>query len=238
MEWRGGNADSGSMSAAADFIPREDDALLAYAQQFGGEAYSWWSAQGIDNAEAFAVFGLTTEYQAALEGNVAAQNAARAAKQSKDAARARLVSQIRLVARQLQGQPQMDNASRALIGITVRQGRTGETPVPSSAPIAHVAQIERLRHVVAFTDSATPTRMAKPKGAWCCEVRLKLVASDESAPIDPATMQPLALATDGKVIADFELTHKGKQAVYVMRWVNAKGAGGPWSEEVRAMVAA
>ena len=229
------------MTSGAHFIPREDDQLSLWASNFASEAYSWWSAQGIDNPEAFALFALSEAYSAALAENIAAQAAARAAKQNKDAARGALEAQVRLVARVLQAQPNMTNEDRALIGITVRKTSAGALPVPASAPLARVAEIERLRHVVKFVDSASPTKSKKPRGVWCCEVRLKLVgpaSENANAPQDPATMQPLALSTDGKVIADFEVQHAGKQAVYVARWVNGTGEGGPWSEEVRATIAA
>jgi hypothetical protein len=226
------------MASGSDYIPGEDGALALWAEQFAAQAVTWYSERGIDNPEAFGLFKLVTNYQQALASSVAAQAAARAATQAKQEAREALEELSRVVARQLQAQPQMSNDARALIGITVRKRNTGGTPVPPSAPLGRVAEIQRLRHVIKMSDSTNPQRSGKPRGVWGCEVRVKLVPLTETAPQDPRSMTPLALATDGRVVADFAAEHAGKQAVYALRWVSGTGTPGPWSEELRAVVAA
>ena len=55
---------------------------------------------------------------------------------------------------------------------------------------------------------------------------------------DPLTFRFLALTTKPTARATFRPADGGKRAVYMTRWVNARGEPGPWSEVCSATVAA
>lgn len=242
------------MTAAHDFIPREDDQLVQWLLHFAGGAVDWYNSQGIDNKDAQALLVKAPLFAEALAAQVAALAAARQATAEKNAVRDEVVALARVVARQLQVAPGMTNGVRAGMGLPTRRevidgvrvggwrgNRAGAGNVggaPLTKPVARVDRIVRLRHELRLTDSESPTRAAKPRDAFCAEVRLAIVDVHHDAPLDPATMPTLALVTDGKVQAEFASENKGKQAVYAVRWIGTTGEPGPWGEEVRAVVAA
>ncbi len=244
----GVGADGACMPSAPHYMPRDDDALALWLVQFAGGAADWYNSQGIDNKDAQALLVAAPEFAAALANSEAAMAAARQAVADKNDVRERVVALARLVARQLQVAPGMTNGARAGMGLPtrretidgVRVGRTaaGAAGAPTTAPVARVEKIIRLRHQLRLTDSASPTRAAKPRDAFCAEVRLAIVDVNHATPLDPLAMPTLALVTDGKVQAEFASENKGKQAVYAVRWIGPTGEPGPWGEEVRAVVAA
>ncbi|GDY00376.1 hypothetical protein LBMAG48_27790 [Phycisphaerae bacterium] len=239
------------MASGLHYMPQDDDALALWLLTFAGGAADWYSNAGIDNVDAQRLLVAAPEFAAALERSEAAIAAAREAVADKNDVREGVVALARLVARQLQVAPGMTNGARAGMGLPTRRetlngvrvggsrrGAAGGGNAPVSVPVVRVEKIVRLRHELRLTDSESPTRTAKPRDAFCAEVRLAIVDVNQTAPLDPAAMPTLALVTDGKVQAEFASENKGKQAVYSVRWIGTTGAAGPWGEEVRAVVAA
>jgi hypothetical protein len=104
---------------------------------------------------------------------------------------------------------------------------------------------QRLTHTLRFTDEATPTRKAKPRGVRGAEVWLAM--ADPNAPAPPlntgsaAADGPykfLSLNSRGALRAGYTTADAGKTACYALRWVSTRGDKGPWSEVCAARVAA
>ena len=94
---------------------------------------------------------------------------------------------------------------------------------------------QRLLHVIAFADEATPTRTAKPKGVMGAEVWVKV---GEPAPVDESELTFLALDTRTPYTAKYVGADANKVAHYMLRWVNTRGQKGPWSETASATIGA
>jgi hypothetical protein len=164
---------------------------------------------------------------------VTAQLAAQAAAQAKDASRAASETAIRTVVRKIQANPQITNAQRQAMGISLRT--TGRTPVevPTTRPRLDIDTSQRLRHTVSFADESTPTSKAKPAGVISCEVWVKIGGP---VPVDPSECHFLGLDTRTPYIATYHGEDAGKMAHYMARWVNTRSQQGPWSETASATI--
>lgn len=95
-----------------------------------------------------------------------------------------------------------------------------------------------MTHRLPLEDESTPTRRARPAGVRGAEEWVKLVNADQPAPTDPAVHSFLTMTIRPRVRAEFRAGDEGKTAVYMLRWVNARGEKGPWSAVCAAAVAA
>jgi len=181
-----------------------------------------------------------TAFENAFSANNTAQQSAQATRQTKDTNRDSLVDLIRSLVRKLQASTELTDAQRAAMGITVRDTvvTVASSAGMASRPVGVVDTAQRLRHEIRFSDEATPTRKAKPAGVMGCEIWVKVAATGEPAPIDPAQLQFLGLDTASPYVAEFPGADAGKTAHYMLRWVNTRGDKGPWSETVSATIAA
>lgn len=226
-------------------IPRADGDFAAYANHYYAAVEKFWSVQGLDESDLKPLKEALSAWNAAYPKHVAAQNAAEAARQSKDAAKRELERQIRPVSAFVQSYPKTTDADRAAIGISVRD--TGGTPVPAptSRPLLLVESGSRLTHRLRiFDESASPhaarggTRKARPRGTLGAEVYLAVVAPLEQPPADFNNYKFVRTVTRGSAEVTFEPPQGGSRAAYLVRWVSATGEPGPWGETVTATVAA
>ena len=81
----------------------------------------------------------------------------------------------------------------------------------------------------------TRTRKAKPAGAMGAEIWVKI---GPTPPVDPSELTFLAVDTRTPYTTDFDGADGGKQAHYMLRWVNTRGETGPWSETATATIGA
>jgi hypothetical protein len=241
----------------ANYIPRPDGDFDAWLRQYLTGAVPWWDKHGGDG-ELDALRDLALVWQGAYAAHIAAQAQAGGAAAAKNAARGGCEEEIRRLTRIVQGAPDTTDAQRAAMGITVpSQGGTGFQPV-TSRPIVQVDTSQRLMHSLRFSDEATPTRRARPGGVLGAEVWLRLVAGGTgdwgsgtggagggggASPVPSAQSQVpgfafLALATRTPHTVEFRAADGGKTAVYMLRWLGARGGVGPWSEVAGATVAA
>lgn len=219
-------------------IPRADGDFAAYANHYYAAVEKFWSVQGLDETDLKPLKEALSAWNAAYPKHVAAQNAAEAARQSKDAAKRELERQIRPISAFVQSYPKTTDADRATIGITVKD--TGGTPVPppASRPLLLIDSGNRLTHRLRLVDESTPTRAARPRGTLGAEVYLALVPPRETPPADPSVYKFVRTVTRGGAEVSFESDKGGQTAAYLVRWVSATGEPGPWSETVTATIAA
>ena len=210
----------------ADYIPDPDGDFQAWQANFIAYAIAHLQDLGILQADMAPITAAQSTWNGAYTANTAAQAAAQGAAQNKDAARTNFEAVLRVLVVRLQASPSVDNAERAALGITVRD--TSKTPVsvPTTRPVARVDTSQRLQHVIAFMDEATPTSKAKPAGVMGAELWVKV---GDPAPTDPSQCVFLALDTRTPYTADYAGTDAGKIAHYLVRWVNTRGEKGPRS---------
>lgn len=103
----------------------------------------------------------------------------------------------------------------------------------ASWPVARMDTSQRLQHTIHFTDSAAPTRTAKPAGVLGAEAWVQVSAAG-----DPAALTFLALDTRTPYVAQYDGADGGKTAHYLLRWVSPTGEKGPWSEMASATIGA
>jgi len=177
----------------------------------------------------------TTDYPA----HTAAETAAQAARQAKDDAHAGLEGAIRPLVRRLQASPDVDNAERAAMGITVPdQELSPKGGPPTRRQVVRVDTSQRLQRMIHFADESTPTRKAKPDGVMGAEVWVKVAPAGDPPPADSAELTFLAVDTQTPYTTDFDGADAGKTAHYMLRWVSTTGEKGPWSETASATVEA
>ncbi len=150
----------------------------------------------------------------------------------------RAVAASRPLVRRLQASPAVSDAERASLGITVPD--PGGTPVgpPTTMPVVRVECGARMQHTINFADSATPTRKAKPAGVLGAEIWVNVLPIGSPTPGDPDTFRFVALDTQTPYTLDFDAADGGKNAHYLLRWVNSTGQKGPWSETATVTVGA
>lgn len=76
-----------------------------------------------------------------------------------------------------------DEADRAGMGITVRDGSLSPSPAPTTRPLVRVDTSRRLLHTLRFSDESTPTRRRKPHGVLGAEVWVALAAPHDPPPL-------------------------------------------------------
>jgi hypothetical protein len=218
-----------------DYIPRSDVDFNEWINNFMQELNSRVDTLGITDAEFTALDTAHGAWGNAYDIHKRAQTAAATASQQKQAARETFVSAVRPVIARTQMHPNMQDADRNALGITVRSTERAPAPTPTTRPIAQVDTSQRLRHTISFSDETTPSRRGKPEGVRGCEIWVKI---GDPAPVDASEADFLAFDTASPYVSDYSGADAGKTAHYMLRWVNTREEKGPWSTTVSATIPA
>lgn len=220
---------------ATDYIPNADADFDNWQSNFVLYANTNLAALGLVALDMTPVVNAQNSWKVVYPNHLTAIFVASSAKVVKDNSRAVFEAAIRPLVRRLQASSSVDSGEKAALGITV----PGSNPVPSgpptTMPVIRVA-CERLMHTLSWTDSATPTRRAKPAGVLGAEIRMALTAIGAPTPIDPGVFTFLALDTATPYLNEFDAVNGGKNAHYIARWVSGQQEHGPWSETVSVTV--
>jgi hypothetical protein len=231
--------ESGKDFIMPDYIPRSDTEFQAWANNFITYANAHLAELGLDPGDMTPISSGFTDFVTYMAAHVTAQQGAQSARQAKDAARDTVESAVRLLVRQLQASPDVDDSERAALGITVPD----TTPTAPSGgidtrPIGSVDTSQRLRHEIRFSDEATPTRRAKPAGAMGCEIWVKVAAPTDPPPTGAEDLSFVTLDTASPHTVEYDGADGGKTAHYMLRWVKTNDEKGPWSETISATITA
>ena len=220
---------------ANDYIPRGDADFNAWQANFVTYAIANLADLGLVIADLTSILMAQVAWTPSLTAHVAAQANAQSACATKDGNRTILETSIRALVRRLQASPSVDDAEREALGITVADSVATAAATPATRPICQVDARQRLQHTIEFADEATPTRKAKPAGVMGAEI---WVLIGPTPPVDPSELTFLAVDTRTPYTTDFDGSDGGKQAHYMLRWVNTRGETGPWSETATATIGA
>ena len=220
---------------ANDYIPRGDADFNAWQANFVTYANANLANLGLAIPDLMSILSAQGAWTPSLTAHVAAQANAQSARATKDGNRTVLESLIRALVRRLQASSSVSDAEREALGITVPDLGAAAAASPTTRPICQVDTSQRLRHTIDFTDESTPTRKAKPAGVMGVEIWVKIGAPP---PVDPSELTFLAVDTRTPYTTDFDGADGGKQAHYMLRWVNTRGETGPWSETATATIGA
>ena len=220
---------------ASDYIPRGDGDFNVWQANFVTYANAHSADLGLVPPDLIPISSAQGAWTSSLTDHVAAQANAQSACAAKNANRTVLETSIRALVRRLQASPSVDDAEREALGITVADSEATAAPTPTTRPVCRVDARQRLQHTIEFADEATPTRKAKPAGVMGVEI---WVLIGPIPPVDPSELTFLAVDTRTPYTTDFDGADGGKQAHYMLRWVNTRGETGPWSETATATIGA
>lgn len=220
---------------ATDFIPSSDADLLAWSANFNTKLTAAPTSIGLVAGDATAYATLHTAYASALSAATNPSTRTSSTIATKDTARTSLVNKARDLVAIAQAYPGTTNTLRNDFGMTVRDAVPTPIGAPTSKPVVNVERILNAEHVLRIRDEATPTSNAKPDGAIGAEVWMK-VGPGEPASIDECDYVGLATRVPYSVTLD--AADKGKDAFYIVRYINARGEAGPTSDQVSATIAA
>jgi hypothetical protein len=221
-------------SNMADYIPGPDPFFQAWQSNFVTYANANLAALGLVAADMAPVTSAQGTWATAFPAHVAAVAAAKAARKTKDDARAAYVAVIRPLVRRLQASAVVSDAEKASLGITVRAEPSPIGP-PTTAPLCSIECSNRLQQVLRFVDAATPSRKGKPAGVLGVEIWNKV---GTTPPAGESDLRFVAVDTAAPYIMTFDSSDGGKINYVWMRWVSPTGERGPWSEQAQATIAA
>ncbi len=218
-----------------DYVPGGDADFNAWQANFVTYANANLANLGLVLPDLLSIMSAQGAWTPSLTAHVAAQANAQSARATKDGNRTVFETAIRALVRRLQASPSVSDAEREALGITVRDSVATAAATPTTRPICQVDTSQRLRHTINFADESTPTRKAKPAGVMGAEIWVKI---GPTPPVDPSELTFLAVDTRTPYTREYPGTEGGKQAHYMLRWVNTRGETGPWSETATATIGA
>lgn len=222
---------------STSYLPSRDADVPAWMDNFINYAGVNAAALGLTPAQVTDIGDLEASFVDALASHNAAQIAAKAARQDKDAKRKALFAATRALVNIVQHHPGVTDTQREALGISIPKGNKTPVPVPSARPDPDVAQIDELTHTLRIVNSDT-NKTAKPDGVSGTEVWMKVVPAGQPAPVNPEDLDFAGFTTTAKFVRDFDGGDAGKTAYYRTRYLNTRGEHGPWGNQVAATVAA
>jgi hypothetical protein len=144
------------------FLPRKDAALLAWSLNFSGLISSTPTAFGLTTAQATAYAALHSSFATAL---AAADPAVRtkSAVATKNAARAALKANARLLAKLIEGTASVTDSQKLALGLNVRAA-PAPIPPPATAPGLDVISVSAWTVKIRLHDTASSAKRGKPPG--------------------------------------------------------------------------
>lgn len=216
-----------------DYIPSNDADFSAWLDNFLTQTEKSKTRFRLNDADLAELGKLATDFQTSITDAQQAQVALDTKIQVKRQARAAIEAATRARVRQIQAAPDITDADRAGLRITLRDATPTRAGAPTSRPIATVDTSERLRHRLDYRDSATPTRRAKPAGVKGCEIYLYI---GPEAPADPNAFRLLTLDAASPYTVEHNAADIGKTAHYLLRWLSTQDEPGPWSDTIHATI--
>lgn len=220
------------MATNGDYIPASDGNFDNWQSNYYTYANDNSGALNLSIDQITALNSARGAWTAAYADQTAAQAAAKGATETKAEAKSAYIALIRSTTRQIQADPDVTNAQRDGLGITVPDSEVTPILPPKFAPTVKVDVSQRFKHIIKFFNQENGR--AKPEGAVTAEVWFK----EGSEPAGPDELTFVGLASSFTYERDFNSAEANQSMYYMARWMNAKGQPGPWSEPVRATVAA
>ncbi len=122
---------------------------------------------------------------------------------------------------------------RQYLGLTVVDDVPTPAAVPTTRPVLFIDFSESRQHTLHISDEEKSGK-AKPKGVKACEIWYKI--GDEE-PVDDSELSYAGSSSKSTFLVTFDLAQRGKKVYYNARWINTRGAKGPWGEFASAIIA-
>lgn len=218
-----------------DNIPGADGNFDSFAEGFSSYVSANAGALGVPAATATEIANKLAEWGSAYGNQQQLVQALPGATETKNNRRVELEALIRPVIKSIQARPQTTNEQRAALGITIPDGSRSRAPIPSSRPIIVIDSSHRLEQTLVLRDENSITSRSRPQGVIGAEVYCFI---NGTPPTDPKQCKLVAVAKKSTVKVKFDGVDAGKNAFFMVRWINSHDEAGPWSETVAATIAA
>ncbi len=149
--------------------------------------------------------------------------------------RATLEGVLRGTAKVINGNPNVDNAMRALANLPAHDEVRTAVGVPTTKPVGRIETKTHFTVIIHFTDEATPLKTAKPAGIHGCRIYSHV---GDPAPTDITGYAFLALDTRTPYTDVHAAADAGKTVYYLLQWENTKGQPGPVSDVLSTKIPA
>jgi hypothetical protein len=218
----------------ADYIPEGDASFRIWADNFMSCVSDHPEDFGLSPADLAEVSAMKPEWDDALDANLTAHAAAKAARIRKTERRAAFEAAVRHLVARIQAHEETTDPGRSELGITVRGSVAWTPPLGESGnwPMAVIDVGASLRHSLHILNATSDgSSRAKPAGVLGCEVWQKV-----GEPTGDADMRYIGLVTGGRTVIEYPREDAGQKAHYRLRWVNMKGEKSAWSALHSAMI--
>ena len=213
-----------------NYIPDGLGPFDEFAKNFLDQIESDPAAFGLAPAQASELSTAYATFTAQRGAYNAAKSALDGASEAQIRAREALTQMLRTLAQGIQNRAQTTDEQRRELRLPIH--KDGPTPVPAPASMPELrVEVERGgRHEIVFSDAGIPNSDRKPDGVMGCEVHEWVGAPGTTAPDDYALWPLVGIDTHNPYLRIHPAAHVGQEAMYVGRWLNAKGEPGPWGQ--------
>ena len=205
------------------FLPNSDAALLAWSLQFSTLISATPAAYGLTALQATAYAALHASYATAFAG-VDPGIRSKASVAAKNASRAALKYNAKLLSSIVQGQAGVTNAQKIALGLNVRAVPT-PTPVPAHPPMLEVISVSGFTAKIRLHDAASGSKRGKPAGVSGASVFSHV---GPAAPTDLSAWQ--FEGNTGRAIVNITFPNTiapGSTAWFCAFWFNGSKKSGP-----------
>jgi hypothetical protein len=217
---------------ANDYIPQSDGAFLEWSKTLVTYAAARLSAFNVPQ-------DALTPIQAQLAAYETAYNTAQDPNRgkvdvlNKNKARDGLKASLRtFVKAYLTYNPAVSDTDKENMGLPLHDGTRTPTPPPSTIPEAEIDSSIIRQLTIHFKDNGSEKR-GKPHGVHGVEIVWDMT---ETAPATMDQFKNSAFDTASPYTFTFDESQRGKKIFLCLRWENAKGEKGPWSEIYNAII--
>jgi hypothetical protein len=224
------------------FLPPKDADLLAWATNFTTLIGLGFASYGLTTGQATTFNTLKNNFASALALATNNSTKTKSTVADKNAKRALMVANARLLSNIVQAYPLTTNQQRQDLGLTVRDTSGSPIGPPSTSPIVSPLNTSNTRVNFRFADELTPASRSKPFGAVALQLFAKVGTVPPVGINDCSLIGTYTNNTTGPGSAAcqaiFAPADAGKTAYMYGRWINRRGEVGPPSPLATSTIAA
>jgi len=221
---------------SADYIPKSQLDLAAWARNFSAKISATPGAFGLMDSDAAAIAQAVGLFDDVLTRAINPDTSTKPAVADKDAKRAAMLVTLRMYAQTIKRNLGVSNDAKVSLGLHIDAAGPSPVPAPSTVPVLVVDGDAPLVQRVAFRDVATPDRKAKPPGTIGIMLSVAVASAGETPPTYEAA-PVYGIATRQPYRVQFPADARGKVAFYFGRWITRAGRVGPWSSMAQLSIA-
>lgn len=209
-----------------DYLPHSFAGLLSWLIHFLSHLLEHATRFGIPPEQIEALQVLVNEFQTAQD-KAEDPNAGKADHlKRKEVAKAAAKSARHLVNAYLRYNDAVTDEDRTRLGLRVADTTPTQIAVPATMPETTVDSSIIMRLTLHYRDSGSTSR-GKPAGIHGCEIRWSILPEPPSVTDE---LRNSEFSTRAPHTFVFEENQRGKTVYFRLRWENARGQKGPWSE--------